>query len=297
MKILVTGKNGQVARCLADQSANFPHLALFFEERPMLDLAREDSIVDSVMRNKPDLIINAAAYTAVDKAEDEPDLAMAVNGTAPGILAREAKAIGAGILHISTDYVFAGDLDRPYLETDSVGPLGVYGKTKLAGEEAVRRENVDHTILRTAWVISPYGGNFVKTMLRLAKDRDSLNVVDDQHGNPTSAHDIALALLTIADHRSKGLVTGKGQTYHFAGGIETTWCGFAREIFRLSRAHGGPSAEVSAITTADYPTKAVRPANSRLNSARILSDFAMPLDRDTLLQGDIVKRILEDSHA
>ncbi|WP_319496822.1 dTDP-4-dehydrorhamnose reductase [uncultured Cohaesibacter sp.] len=295
MKILVIGKTGQVARCLADKSKLFPELELVFEEPPELDLTSEASIAASFARNKPELVINAAAYTAVDKAEDEPDLAMIINGTAPGVLAREAKAIGAPILHISTDYVYEGNLDRRYVEGDPVGPLGVYGKTKLAGEEAVRAENPDHTILRTAWVFSPYGGNFVKTMLRLAKDRDVLRVVDDQHGNPTSAHDIATALLTIADARRKGDQTGKGVIYHFVGGVETTWCGFTREIFRISKALSGPSAEVEAITTADYPTKAVRPKNSRLDCSKILADFPMDLDRDIMLQPDVVKAILDEA--
>lgn len=295
MRILVTGRSGQVARCLADRAGRFPNLSLVFAEPPELDLSDEASIVSVVEREKPDLVINAAAYTAVDKAEDEPELAMAVNGTGPGVLARAAADINAPMLHISTDYVYSGELSEPYLEEAAVGPLGVYGKTKLAGELAVQDANADHTILRTAWVFSPYGGNFVKTMLRLAKDRDALNVVCDQFGNPTSAHDIATALLTIAEARRNGNETGKGEVYHFAGGVEASWSDFAIEVFRTSKSLGGPTAEVSAIPTEAYPTKATRPKNSRLNSDKILRDFNIDLNRNVMLDPTIVQTILNQS--
>ncbi len=277
MKILVTGKEGQVARCLADRAADHPDLDLVFAARAgtdiLLDLARSETIREAVRTVKPDVIINAAAYTNVDQAEDEPELAMQINGIAPGILAEEASGCGAKIIQVSTDYVFDGTLARPYLPDDAVNPIGVYGRTKLAGEEAARAATTDHVIMRTAWVYSPYGRNFLKTMLRLAETRDEISVVDDQYGNPTSALDIADGLLAIADRWRRDGAAGLGQVYHLAGSDETSWCGFARAIFAESGKRGGPVAAVKAITTADYPTKAVRPTNSRLDCDRLQRDF------------------------
>ncbi len=293
MKILVTGKSGQVARCLADKAVNFPQLDLIFAARPRLDLADEASIRSVMQEIQPDLVINAAAYTAVDQAEDEPEQATAINGIAPGILATEAKALGAPILHLSTDYVFDGSLDRPYVESDEIGPASVYGRSKMIGEAAIRAANPDHTIIRTAWVFSPYGNNFVKTMLKLGKARNELTIVDDQFGNPTSAHDIATVLLTIADQRRQGDTHGKGKTYHFGGGVETNWYGFAKEIFRIGKTMADISVEVSPVPSMAYPTKAIRPKNSRLNSAAILNDFDLTLDRDVMLQPEIVRAILQ----
>ncbi len=294
MRVLVTGKSGQVASCLADKLAAFPEIELIFAARPELDLLSPASIVRCLADIKPDLIINPAAYTAVDKAEDERDKAFAINGEAPGILAQEAKKMDIGILHVSTDYVFDGTLDRPYVETDPLKPLGVYGASKLAGEQAVISANPNHTIVRTAWVFSPYGNNFVKTMLRLAKDRDVLRVVDDQIGNPTSAHDIAHVLLSIADARRRADETCVGQTYHFAGGVEASWCGFAREIFSKSKGLGGPHAEVEAIPSSDFPTKAKRPSNSRLNSSKLLTVLDLHLERTEMIQSDIIGRIVAE---
>ncbi|GGB61201.1 NAD(P)-dependent oxidoreductase [Roseibium aquae] len=268
MRVLVTGKEGQVARCLADRAPYHPALELVFAARQgteiLLDLAREETIRAAVAMTKPDVILNAAAYTAVDQAEDEPELAMAINGWAPGILAQEAAKIGARIIQISTDYVFDGELDRPYLPSDPVNPIGVYGKTKLAGEEAVRAATPDHVIVRTAWVYSPYGKNFYKTMLQLAETRDEISVVDDQIGNPTKAHDIADGLLTICNDWAAGRSMRLAETIHLVGPDEMTWCGFARRIFAESAASGGPFCHVNAITTSDYPTRAKRPRNSRL---------------------------------
>ncbi len=273
MKILVTGKQGQVARCLADRAGEHPELELVFAARTgtefLLDLAKPASIRAAVRAAKPDVIINAAAYTAVDKAEDEPELAMQVNGIAPGLLAAEAAACGARIIHISTDYVFDGELDRPYLPSDPVNPIGVYGKTKLTGEEAVRTATSDFVIVRTAWVYSPYGKNFYKTMLRLAETRDEISVVDDQIGNPTSAYEIADGLLAICEDWLKGGKRCLGRIIHLVGPQEMTWCGFARKIFAESAAIGGPDCHVNAISTADYPTKAKRPMNSRLEKTDV----------------------------
>lgn len=268
MKILVTGKAGQVARCLADRESDYPAFELIFAARKgahvALDLTDEASMRTAVQTVQPDVIVNAAAFTAVDVAEDEPQLALQVNGVAPGILAEEANRIGAKFIQISTDYVFDGKLDRPYLPSDPVNPLGVYGRTKRQGEEAVMAAMPDYVIARTAWVYSPYGKNFKKTMLKLAESRDEISVVDDQIGNPTSAYEIADALLTIIDKWAAGGRDHLGEIIHLVGPTAMSWCGFARQIFAESAAAGGPVCAVKAITTADFPTKAERPQNSRL---------------------------------
>ena len=270
MRILVTGKEGQVAQSLGERCTNHE---LIFAGRPGLDLADAASIERTVTNVHPDLIVSAAAYTAVDNAEDEPSVAMAVNGEGPGVLARAGARIGAPIIHLSTDYIFDGSLDRPYREDDPVAPMGVYGTTKLAGECAVASSGAQYAILRTAWVYSPFGNNFVKTMLRLAGDRDSVNVVDDQRGSPTSALDIADAIVAIADRSRTDPNWGAYAIYHLAGTGEASWAEFAAAIFAESEALGGPSAIVTGIPTSAYPTKAVRPANSRLDCSRLAATF------------------------
>ena len=268
MRILVTGSEGQVARSLAEQPGDHE---LVFVGRPDLDLAAPETIEATVARVHSDLIVSAAAYTAVDKAESETELALAINGTAPGVLARAAARIGAPIIHLSTDYVFDGSLDRPWREDDPVGPINAYGATQLAGEQAVQASGATYAILRLAWVYSPFGNNFVRTMLRLAETRDALNVVEDQRGCPSSALDIATAILKVADAWDRdGATSG---VYHFAGTGETDWAGFAREIFAESAGHGGPGATVTGIPSSDYPTPARRPANSRLDCTRFAETF------------------------
>lgn len=283
MRILVTGRDGQVAKCLANRAASHSGLELVFaakeSTRIRLDLTQSDSIRDAIRAVRPDIIINAAAYTNVDQAEDEPELAMQVNGIAPGVLAEEASGYGAKIIQMSTDYVFDGTLNRPYRPDDAVNPISTYGKTKLAGEEAIRKVTGNHAIVRTAWVYSPYSRNFLKTMLRLAETREEITVVGDQYGNPTSALDIAEGLLTIAQRWRRDGTAGLGQVYHLAGPDEATWCTFARAILHESARRGGPSAEVREITTADYPTKASRPANSRLDCAKLKRDFGFAAPR------------------
>lgn len=271
MRILVTGRNGQVAQSLAER-AGADH-ELVFADRPGLDLVDPETIVRTVTQARPDIVFSVAAYTAVDKAESEPGLAMAVNGAGPGLLARAAAGIGAPIVHLSTDYVFDGSADRPYREDDPVAPLGVYGATKLAGERAIEASGASYAILRTAWVYSPFGNNFVKTMLRLAADRDELTVVDDQRGCPTSALDIADAMLRVAEIWMVEPGKGANAIYHFAGGDETNWADFARAILAFSAARGGPTASVKGIPTSAYQTPAKRPANSRLDSSRFAEVF------------------------
>jgi len=271
MKLLVTGREGQVVTSLLERAAADPSVKIVTAGRPDLDLSRPDTVRGHVARLKPDIVVSAAAYTAVDQAEEEPAVAMAVNGVAPGILAGEAAALGIPIIHLSTDYVFSGDKDGAYLETDETGPQGVYGVTKLAGEQAVTAANPRHVILRTAWVYSPFGRNFLKTMLRLAVDRDVVSVVADQVGNPTAAHDIADGILAVAARlRVRDDLFG---IYHIAGTGATSWAGLAAHVYEVSRGLGGPSAEVREIATSDYPTRARRPANSRLNCDRLRDAF------------------------
>lgn len=269
MRILVTGREGQVARSLAERAAGHE---LIFAARPELDLLDPETIERTVATARPDLVVSAAAYTAVDKAEAEPAIALAANGIAPGVLARAAARISAPVIHLSTDYVFDGSLDRPWREDDPTGPLGVYGASKLAGEQAIVASDATHVILRTAWVYSPFRANFVKTMLRLAGERPVLRVVDDQIGCPTSALDIADAVMTVAE-ALHAAPEQWNKIYHLAASGEADWATFARAIFAESARRGGPSAEVVGIPSSEYPTAALRPANSRLDSARFASAF------------------------
>jgi dTDP-4-dehydrorhamnose reductase len=237
-----------------------------------MDLARPETIAPAIEAARPDIVVSAAAYTAVDQAEDEPGLAFAVNATGAGEVARAAAAVGAPVVHLSTDYVFDGKSDRPYREEDPTGPQSVYGASKLAGEQAVAGANPNHVILRTAWVYSPFGRNFVSTMLRLAGTRDEVAVVSDQCGNPTSALDIADAILVICEQLGRDGSAAHG-VFHMAGTGDATWADFAEEIFRASVGLGEPGAKVRRIATNQYPTKAARPANSRLDSSRFSRAF------------------------
>lgn len=272
MDILVAGGQGQVG--LELERLGRGDLRLAAPGRGELDLARPETVAAVLGQRRWAAVVNAAAYTAVDRAEGEVAAAWTANALGPAILAAETAKAGIPLVHVSTDYVFSGDKPGPYDEDDAVGPLGVYGASKLAGELAVRTANPRHAIVRTAWVVSPHRANFVKTMLRLAAERPALRVVDDQRGSPTSAADLAAALVTIATRlaREPGAPTG---TFHFANAGEATWCGFAREIMAVSEARGGPFAPVEAITTAEYPTPARRPANSVLSTARIAREFGI----------------------
>jgi dTDP-4-dehydrorhamnose reductase len=274
MKVLVAGGSGQVARALvATAPANlFDVLAV---GRPQLDLADPLSIARALRAAAPDLVINAAAYTAVDLAESEEAAAQAINSEGAGQLALAAARSGAPILHLSTDYVFNGDKSAPYVETDPVGPTGAYGRSKLAGEAAVADANPRHVILRTAWVYSPYGKNFVKTMLRLGETREELGVVHDQRGNPTAAHDIAAALWALARRFKESPVDLVPGVFHLTAGGEASWAEFAEEIFRVSAPLGGPSARVRRIATDEFPTPTRRPANSRLDCSKLADTYGL----------------------
>lgn len=262
MTLLIVGKSGQVARALK-RTAAARGIDASVIGRPEIDLAGFDGALPAARA-----VINAAAYTQVDRAEDEVDQARAINAIAAGKLAGATAADGL-FMHFSTDYVFAGDKPAPYVEADPVAPAGAYGVTKLEGERAVLAAHPRAVILRTAWVYDASGANFVRTMLRLAKTRDEISVVADQRGCPTFAADLASAAMDIAAR------PGPFGIYHCAGAGETTWAGFAEEVFRLSAARGGPSATVRPITTAEFPTKAKRPANSRLDCAKLENDYGI----------------------
>ena len=276
MRILVTGREGQLARCLLDASA--PGTEIIALGRPDLDITDAGSVAQAIEATRPDIVVNAAAYTAVDRAEDDSDAAVRVNAFGAGNVATAAAAAGLPVVQMSTDYVFAGSARSPYSEDDAVGPLGVYGRSKRAGEMSVAGANPNHIILRTAWVYSPYGANFLKTMLRLADDRDTINVVADQAGSPTSARDLAGAMLVACRHAltNPGDARWRG-TFHLVGGGSTTWANFAAEIFRQSAARGGPFARVHPITTSQYPTRALRPAYSVLDTAKFQGVFGLRL--------------------
>lgn len=271
MRIAVTGLNGQLVQSLVERGTA-AGVEIIPVGRPALDLANPQSAYDALRGITCDAVISAAAYTAVDKAETKTELAMTVNGAGAGAVAAAADAMGVPVLHFSTDYVFDGSAGGAYRETDSVGPVGTYGRSKLAGEQAVAAATANHAILRTAWVYSPFGANFVKTMLRLAGDRDGVSVVADQRGNPSNALDLADGALLVA----RNLVENPNDpdlrgVFHMTAQGEASWAEFAAAIFAESARLGGPSATVTPITTADYPTPARRPANSVLDCTRLAS--------------------------
>jgi len=284
MRVVVTGKAGQVATALAERARAHPDVALLQLGRPELDLEVGGDLLPLFQPLKPDVIVNAAAYTAVDQAESDPDRAMAINGTAAGAVASAAAGLGVPVIQLSTDYVFDGTKASAYVETDPTGPVGAYGRSKLAGEQAVAEANPAHAILRTAWVHTAGGKNFVRTMLRLAATRDEVSVVADQHGCPSYAPDIADAVLQVARNLTAGARPEAFGVFHLCGGGETDWATFAEAIFAGSYARGGPAAMVKRIGTADYPTPAKRPANSRLDCAKLkaVHGVAMPHWQDAL---------------
>jgi len=293
VRLVVTGRDGQVAASLLEAGQAHAGVEVVAIGRPELDLARPGTIIDAIAAGKPDIVVSAAAYTAVDQAEDEPDLAFAVNATGAGKVAEAAARLGVPVIHLSTDYVFDGSGSRAYVETDTTAPLGVYGTSKLAGELAVAAAGPSHLILRTAWVYSTFGRNFVKTMLRLAADRDAISVVADQWGNPTCALDIADAILHAATMLHGDRNSTAFGTYHLAGTGETNWSGFARHVLDTSRAVGGPWAQVRDIATKDYPTKARRPANSRLSSAKFAAVFGWSAPEWRQSTERVVRRIVD----
>ena len=282
IRVLVFGQTGQVATELARQAT--PDMAMTCLGRDRADLSDPAACAAVIAASDADVVINAAAYTAVDRAETEEALATTINGTSPGAMARACAARGIPFLHISTDYVFDGSGTRPWQPDDATGPLGAYGRSKLTGEEAVRAAGGPHAILRTSWVFSAHGANFVKTMLRLGAEREKLTIVADQVGGPTAAADIAAALLTMARAFHAG--HGTTGTYHFSGAPDVSWADFAREIFVVS----GLSSRVEDIPTSAYPTPARRPANSRMDVTALTLAYGIerPDWRDSL------RRVLSD---
>jgi dTDP-4-dehydrorhamnose reductase len=270
MKIVLVGKGGQVGRELVGSLAAMGEVAAF--DRAAADLERPDELSALLRREQPDVIVNAAAYTAVDKAESEPDRARLVNATAVGTMAQVAADLGAALVHYSTDYVFDGTKAGRYVETDEPRPLSVYGVTKLEGERAVAASGCRHWVFRTTWVYAAHGHNFVRTMLRLGRERDELRVVDDQFGAPTAARLIAEVTAACIGRLAAGSPPATG-VYHLAPHGETTWCRFARTILAAARERGASlrctPENVVGIGTADYPLPARRPANSRLDTTKL----------------------------
>jgi dTDP-4-dehydrorhamnose reductase len=269
MRIVVTGRHGQVAQSLLERAPAL-NVDVHAVARPEIDLARPAEVEQALIDLQPDVIVNAAAYTAVDRAESEPDLAYRINALGAEAAARAAKRLGIPIIQLSTDYVFDGNLDRAYREDDPTDPLGVYGDSKLRGERAVAAATSNHVILRTAWVYSPFGSNFARTMLALARQRATVSVVSDQLGAPTNALDLADGIIAIARNLlDRPAVTELRGVFHITGGGDTNWAAFATAILAVSAAAGGPSARVVPIATSENPTAARRPANSRLDNSRL----------------------------
>ncbi|NWL79291.1 dTDP-4-dehydrorhamnose reductase [Pseudomonas taiwanensis] len=273
MKILITGNSGQVAREL--QLALAGKAAVVSLGRDRLDLAHPEQIRQQVRALAPDLLINAAAYTAVDQAETDADAAVAINATAPGVLAEEAAALGIPLFHYSTDYVFDGAKHGRYVEDDPTQPLGVYGTSKLAGEQAIQAVGGQYLILRTSWVYSLHGRNFLLTMQRLLQEREELRVVDDQVGAPTWAGSIAQATAQLIDQWQAG--NRHWGVYHLTNRGETSWFGFASAIADQLKAAGKPCARLVPIPSSEYPTPARRPLNSRLDGRKLANDWQVSL--------------------
>lgn len=294
MRIAVTGSQGQVALSLLERGAQ-QGADIIALGRATLDLAVPETILPALAAAKPDIIVNAGAYTAVDLAESEEALATKINGVGAGSVARAAAALGVPVIQLSTDYVFPGDLDRPYREDDATAPINAYGRTKLAGEEAVRAETPAHVILRTSWVYSPFGKNFVRTMLTLGATRPTLTVVADQIGQPTAALDIADALLAI----SKKLMSEPRDeklfgTFHMAGTGATSWADFAELIFAEAARHGRAPVAVTKIRSEDYKTAAKRPANSRLDTQKLAAAYGIRLPAWQTSVSETVNRLLAE---
>ncbi|SMH41214.1 dTDP-4-dehydrorhamnose reductase [Azospirillum agricola] len=267
MTVLVLGSNGQLGFELM-RAAWAPGTRVVGLPYPEFDVTRPGDVEAAVSTHAPDLVINATAHTAVDKAESESDLAFAINRDGPAAMAAACAARGLPLIHVSTDYVFDGTKPAPYVEEDPINPLGVYGASKAAGEEAVRTGVVRHLILRTSWVYSAYGNNFVKTMLRFGRERDEMRVVADQTGGPTAAADLAAVIVHVAARIAAGEGGALWGTYHLTGGGVTTWHGFADRIFQRLEERTGRRPRLVAIATSDYPTPARRPANSRLDCTK-----------------------------
>lgn len=292
-RMVVTGREGQVVRSLLERGSLGGGFEVIALGRPALDLGDPDGIGADLQQAQPDVIVSAAAYTAVDRAETDEAAAHVVNAVAAGRIGAAAALLGVPVIHLSTDYVFDGEKPEPYVETDLVGPTSAYGRTKLAGERAVAEATDNYVILRTAWVYSPFGRNFLKTMLQLAESRDHINVVDDQVGNPTSALDIADGILAVAGNLLQSDAPNLRGTFHMTASGAASWAVFATEIFAASARHGGPRAEVGRIPSSAYPTPARRPANSRLDCGKLERTHGVRLNDWRHTTAETVARLLK----
>jgi dTDP-4-dehydrorhamnose reductase len=280
MKILVTGAYGQLGSEIKELALQFPNYEFIFTDVDSLDITSEIAVEAFFNNNKPDFVINCAAYTAVDKAEIEQEITEKINALAPKILGKYSNKTGAKLIHISTDYVFAGDANKPYFETDGVNPQGVYGATKLQGELNCLEENLNSVVIRTSWLYSAFGNNFVKTMLRLGEERDSLNVVFDQIGTPTYATDLAKTILSIIQLSEKDSAKFIPGVYHYSNEGVASWYDFAKAIFEISEI----DCMVNPVLSDQFPTPAKRPHFSVLNKSKIKDNFGIeiPFWRDSL---------------
>ncbi|HEX8572102.1 MAG TPA: dTDP-4-dehydrorhamnose reductase [Allosphingosinicella sp.] len=288
-RLLVTGGSGQVGTALAERSAGGPELLL--PPRAEFDLVSEESMDSWFSRHRVDAVINAAAYTAVDRAEEQSAEAWAVNADGPGALAARCARLGVPMIHLSTDYVFDGSKPGFYAEDDPVAPINAYGASKEAGERAVRASGARHLILRTAWVMSPWGSNFARTMIRLGAERPELRIVDDQLGSPTGAIDIADAAMRLAARLAEDADAPAG-TYHFVNSGQASWYDVASAIFEAAARHGRPAPALIPIASSEYPTPARRPANSRLDSGKLRRDYGIDPRPWREAVDEIVGRIL-----
>ena len=282
MKILITGAYGQLGNEIKVLSLNYPNWQFLFTDVDVLDITDENAVNDYFKAKKPDFVVNCAAYTAVDKAESDVETAEKVNAQAPKFLAKYAKKTGSKLIHISTDYVFDGEAFVPYSENDKVNPTGVYGKTKLLGEQNCFEENPESIVIRTSWLYSTFGNNFVKTMLRLAGERDKLNVVYDQVGTPTNAADLANAILRIIEIPEKEPTKFVPGIYHFSNEGVASWYDFAKAIFEIS----GINCKVDPVLSSQFPSPVKRPNFSVLNKSKIKNtfDLVIPYWRDSLIK-------------
>ncbi|NUQ17970.1 MAG: dTDP-4-dehydrorhamnose reductase [Sphingomonas sp.] len=294
MRVVVTGREGQVVRSLVERGSRAGHEIVALG-RPDLDLTADaDAIEAAIDAEHPDVLVSAAAYTAVDKAESEPELAFAINEKGAGAVAGAARILGIPLVHLSTDYVFDGSKASPYAEQDEPSPAGVYGASKLAGEHAVLAQQPNSAILRTAWVYSPFAANFVKTMLRLAVDREEIAVVADQRGNPTSALDVADGVLAVAANLLGDNDPALRGIFHMTADGDASWAEFAEWIFEASGRSGGPTARVKRIASADYSAAARRPANSRLDCTKLRHKHGVSLPAWRASAESVVHRLVEN---
>ncbi len=294
MKILVTGTHGQVDTSIRSCPSAKGHEIISIG-RPEIDLSEYEKLKNAIINANPDIIISSAAYTAVDKAESEAEIAYAINALAPKAIGEAAAKLNIPVIHLSTDYVFSGDKPSSYDEDDKTGPIGVYGKTKLEGEKLLAAATPNHVILRTAWVYSPYGNNFVKTMLRLGESREELNVVADQQGCPTYAPEIARACITIAENLINDQAIELRGIFNLTGQGKANWAQFAKVIFSGAEKFGRKKIIVNEITTDQYPTPAKRPKNSLLSSQKLLDIHGIELDNWEKSTKECVKMLLQNN--